>query len=78
MQDRLAHMIRRDQWDDLHAVVTDEVLDTLVPMALYEDLPDLILDRWGTLAQGVTVPLPANPDHDGRVAEVVKALQTAA
>lgn len=75
LQDRLAQMIRRDQWDDLHAVVTDEVLDTLVPMALYEDLPDLVLDRWGTLAAGVTVPLPANPDHDHCVAEVVKALQ---
>lgn len=78
MQDRLAHMIRRDQWSDLHAVVTDEVLDTLVPMALYEDLPDLILTRWGSLAQAVTIPLPADPAHDHRVADVVKALQSAA
>jgi probable F420-dependent oxidoreductase len=77
MQERLMLMIRQDKWDDLHAVVTDEVLDTLVPMALYEDLPDLILGRWGHLAQGVTVPLPADPAHDGRVAEVVRALRQA-
>lgn len=75
MQDQLARMVRQDRWDDLHAVVTDEVLDALVPMALYEDLPELILGRWGSLADGVTVPLPADPAHDGRVAEVVKALQ---
>lgn len=78
MQERLMLMIRQDKWDDLQTVVTDEVLDTLVPMALYEELPDLILGRWGDLAQGVTVPLPADPAHDGQVAEVVKALQGAA
>ena len=75
LQDKLALMTRQDKWDDLHRVVTDEVLDALVPMALYEDLPDLILERWGGLADGVTMPLPADPAHDGLVAEVVRALR---
>nr|WP_237535474.1 TIGR03617 family F420-dependent LLM class oxidoreductase [Streptomyces sp. SID3343] len=75
LQERLQSMIRQDGWDRLGAHVTDEVLDTLVPMASYADLPDLIRERWGGLADAVTVPLPADPSADARIRDVVAALR---
>ncbi|MGW9206435.1 TIGR03617 family F420-dependent LLM class oxidoreductase [Embleya sp. NPDC055664] len=77
LQDRLGAMIRRDAWAETGRLVTDEVLDTLVPMATYEELPDLITARWAGLADAVTVPLPGDPAHDGRIRDVVRALRRA-
>ncbi|MCF2531206.1 TIGR03617 family F420-dependent LLM class oxidoreductase [Yinghuangia soli] len=76
LQEKLAALIRADDWAALPALVTDEVLDALVPIGTYAELPDLIRTRWSTRADAVTVPLPADPAHDALVAEVVAALQT--
>ncbi|MGC0423388.1 TIGR03617 family F420-dependent LLM class oxidoreductase [Embleya sp. AB8] len=75
LQDRLREMVRRDDWAELGRHVTDEVLDTLVPMASYARLPALIRGRWGGLADAVTVPLPVDPADDGRIRDVVLALR---
>jgi probable F420-dependent oxidoreductase len=75
LQERLQLMIRQENWDRLGAHVTDEVLDALVPMATYADLPDLIRERWGGLADAVTVPLPADPSADARIRDTVAALR---
>ena len=72
---RLQAMGRAERWDDLARVVTDEVLDTLVPTAGFDDLATLLIDRFGQLGQGVVLPPPADPVHDDRFAEVVAAIQ---
>ena len=53
------------------------MLDTLVPTALYDDLPVLLAQRFGGLAQGVLVPLPPDPAQDRRFAEVLAAVRSA-
>ncbi|MCU1462072.1 MAG: uncharacterized protein JWO37_2147 [Acidimicrobiales bacterium] len=72
---RLQAMIRADQWDDLHAVVTDEVLSTLVPTATYDELAPLLVERFGRLADGLLLSPPADPAHDDTAAAVVAAIQ---
>jgi len=74
---RLQAMIRDDRWDELHRVVTDDVLDTLVPTAVFEQLPAILVERFGSLAQGVLVPPPADPADDHRLAAAVDALHRA-
>lgn len=73
---RLQAMVRQGHWDDLHRLVTDEVLDTLVPTAPFDELPAVLLERYGDLAQGVLLSPPADPAHDGAFAEAVTALRT--
>ena len=72
---RLQAMIRADRWDDLHLLVTDEVLEALVPAARYEDLPALLQARVGSLADGVMLPPPSDPAHDTHVADVITGLK---
>ena len=36
---RLRELIRHDRWDDLAGVLSDEVLDTLVPCGTFDELP---------------------------------------
>jgi probable F420-dependent oxidoreductase len=75
LADRLQDLIRHDRWDDLGEVVNDEVLDTLVPSATYDELPELLGDRFGALCQGLTVPPPTDPAHDAAFADVIAAIR---
>jgi probable F420-dependent oxidoreductase len=72
---RLRELIRHDRWDDLAAVLSDEVLETLVPSGTFEELPGVLLGRFAGLGQGLLVNPPADPAHDEAFAGVVGALQ---
>ena len=75
---RLQDMVRADRWDELHELVTDEVLDTLVPTAGFDELAGVLAGRFGALGQGVLVPVPPDPTHDAHFAEVLAAIGHAA
>jgi probable F420-dependent oxidoreductase len=72
---RLRARIRDDRWDDLADVLPDEVLDTLVPSGTFEELPGLLLERFGALGQGIVLSPPAAHTDDQAFAQVVAALQ---
>ena len=55
---RLRELIRRDRWDDLGAVLSDEVLDTLVPAGTFDELAGVLAQRFAGLGQGITVSVP--------------------
>ncbi|WP_420880053.1 TIGR03617 family F420-dependent LLM class oxidoreductase [Rhodococcus sp. (in: high G+C Gram-positive bacteria)] len=76
LQGRLADLVRRDDWDRLRDIVTDDVLATVVPTARYDALADAVRERIDGVAQSVTLALPENPDQDRRMADVVAQLQT--
>ncbi len=75
---RLRELIRHDRWDDLPAVLSDEILDTLVPSGTFDELPGLLLERFAGLGQGIVVPVPPTPRDDDAFRAVVAALQAGA
>jgi alkanesulfonate monooxygenase SsuD/methylene tetrahydromethanopterin reductase-like flavin-dependent oxidoreductase (luciferase family) len=73
---RLRELIRHDRWDDLAGVLSDEVLDTLVPCGTFDELPGLLRERFSGLGQGIVVsPPPAGADDEafGAVVASIKA-----
>ena len=72
---RLRELIRRDRWDDLAGVLSDEVLDTLVPCGTFDELPTILRDRFAGLGQGIVVSPPAESVDDEAFAAVVAALR---
>ncbi|MEN9803431.1 MAG: hypothetical protein RIS41_278 [Actinomycetota bacterium] len=72
---RLRALIREQRWGDLADLVTDEVLDTLVPQATYDELPDVAREWFGDTADGILVAPPPNDEHDRRLAEAVARLR---
>jgi len=77
MAPRLADMVRDDDWSDLASVVTDQVLDTLVPTGRFEEVPEILLDRFAPLGQGILLGAPADDSHDTAFARVVAELRAA-
>jgi probable F420-dependent oxidoreductase len=72
---RLRQLVRRDRWDELASVLSDEVLDTLVPCGTFDELPALLRDRFAGLGQGVVLSPPADDGDDGRFRAVIAALR---
>jgi probable F420-dependent oxidoreductase len=72
---RLRELIRHERWEDLAAVLPDEVLDELVPCATFDELPTLLLARFAALGDGLLVSAPASADDDEAFAAVVAALK---
>jgi probable F420-dependent oxidoreductase len=74
---RLRALTRSGDWDDLAGVLPDDVIDTLVPSGTFDELPDLLIGRFGELGQGIVASPPADPADDGAFREVIRALQGA-
>lgn len=74
---RLRELIRRDRWDDLGDVLSDDVLDALVPAATFDELASVLVQRFAGLGQGITVNVPPDEGDDEDFSGVVAALQAA-
>ena len=73
---RLRALIREQRWGDLANLVTDDVLDTLVPQATYDELPDVALEWFGDTADGILVAPPPDDEHDRKLAAAVERLRS--
>ena len=56
LQARLQSIVRQQHWHDLAAALPDNVLDDLVIVGRYDELPHLLLARFEGLADGVVLP----------------------
>jgi probable F420-dependent oxidoreductase len=74
---QLRDLIHRDRWDDLAGVLSDEVLDALVPNGTFDELPGILVDRFAGLGEGIVVSPPADASTDKAFRAVVEALQAA-
>ena len=74
---RLRDLIRRDRWDELADVLSDEVLDALVPSGTFDELPGILVDRFAGLGESIVVSPPPDASTDKAFRAVVEALQAA-
>ena len=74
---KLHGLVRESRWTDMTALVTDEILDTLVPAAPWNELGDLLAEQYGGLADAITLAMPADPAEDAEVARVIERLKEA-
>jgi probable F420-dependent oxidoreductase len=64
--DELRTLTRQGRWDDMDSLVSDEVLNTFAVIALPDELPGLIKERYAGLLTRVSFTPPAGLDPDRR------------
>ena len=74
--DRLRALTRAGRWEELAAQVDDEVLDTVVVSARYDQLASALGERYGDLVDGVLLQVPADPAHDEAFAAAVAEVRS--
>jgi probable F420-dependent oxidoreductase len=75
---RLRELLRAGRWTETKELVTDEMLDHLVPSAPYGEIADVLREWYGGLAGGVALPMPQDPAHDAQLRAVVESLRSGA
>jgi probable F420-dependent oxidoreductase len=73
--DALQQLTREQRWKDMPAIFTDEILDTFLVSADYEQLPKAMVSRFGSLVDRVTLTVPNNPAHDSLCAQAISAIR---
>lgn len=71
----LRSLTREGRWDDLHDLVTDDVVDVFAPVATYAEIADRIRADWSDLPVAIRFPMPEDPKNDAEVAKIVAALR---
>ncbi|NKB97043.1 MAG: TIGR03617 family F420-dependent LLM class oxidoreductase [Pseudomonadales bacterium] len=71
----MAELSKIQNWDALEERVDDEVLNTCVIIALYDDLAATIKDRYGELIERIEVSLPVTTLEDQeQLSDVIKSI----
>lgn len=72
--ERLNQLVREGRWQDMPPLITDEMLDVLIVTAPYGEIADVLRERYKTLADNVSLPLPEDPSLDAEVTKVIARL----
>ncbi len=73
--EKLLQCTRESKWDEMTSIVDDNMLDQFVPSGTYDEIAEIMLERYGDLSNTVNFPLPENPEDDQQVAKVIARLQ---
>ena len=63
------------QWDGMRDLVSDAMLDALVPTAPFGEIAALLRERYRDVADALTLRLPKDPSHDTAFARVISTLR---
>jgi alkanesulfonate monooxygenase SsuD/methylene tetrahydromethanopterin reductase-like flavin-dependent oxidoreductase (luciferase family) len=77
LQGRLAAVVKEGRWSDLAALVDDDVLDHFVLRGTLEQLPALIVRRYGGYFDRAVPYLPLREADPERIGEFVRATMAA-
>ncbi|PND58991.1 LLM class F420-dependent oxidoreductase [Mycobacterium sp. ENV421] len=69
----LSAMAQRNEWETLPSILTDEVVERLVPQGTYEEIPDVLAQWYSGLCDGINLPIPANEADDDRFSALLAA-----
>jgi len=73
---QLQAMTHDGGWDRLATLLTDEVLDSIVPQATWSNLAAVVDEWFGGLVDGVMLPVPTDPAGDDAFAEIIAAVRS--
>jgi probable F420-dependent oxidoreductase len=72
---KLHELTREGKWSEMLALITDEILDEMVPTGTFSEVAEVLRERYRDLATAITFPLPEDPSLDAGVAKLVERLR---
>jgi hypothetical protein len=72
---RLRQLTREGRWDEMPGVISEEMLEELLPTAPFAEIAELLRDRYAELATMITFPLPEDSGRDPEIAAVISRLR---
>jgi len=73
----LKTFVKESRWDELPAMITDEMLEAFVPSGHFDEIGSALSERFGDIADGILISLPDDPKEDAAVARAIEDLHRA-
>jgi len=73
---RLRAVVRDGDWERLPGLVTDELLDAVAAVGRYDEVAEVLVERFANLVDGVSLPPLGDQRNDGLVAGMITRLQS--
>lgn len=73
--EQLLAKTRSGDWAGMNGLITDEMLDVLVPAAPFGEIAAVVRERYEGVAQGISLRMPSDPERDGAFCAVVSAMR---
>jgi probable F420-dependent oxidoreductase len=71
----LHELTKAGRWDDMRGLISDEIIDTLVPQGTYSEIARILLDEFEPIVDRITFPVPDDPTLDEDASKVLAALR---
>jgi probable F420-dependent oxidoreductase len=75
--EKLHGMVREDRWSEMTDMVSQEMIEVLIPVATYDELAARLHDWYDGIAEALTLTIPEDPADDDAVARIVADLRGA-
>ena len=72
---QLLDMTRTGSWEKMSTIITDEVLERIIPIGSYDDIASIYRQRYEGLASRISFPMPEDPADDELAAQVIANLK---
>jgi probable F420-dependent oxidoreductase len=72
---QLLALTRTAQWQRLPEIITENMMEKIVPRGTYDEIDAVYRERYGGLTKRITFPMPAEPADDFLAAEVISRLK---
>ena len=77
LADNAKLLSRAQRWEELPALIPDDVLHQFVTVGTYDNVADKLLERYGSVATNTEFSIPANDDDEKSILKgMVRAMQT--
>lgn len=78
LADELKHLSRAQRWEEMPAYIDDEVLHTYACVGTYDQIGDILAERYGGIVTNVEFSIPVNNDADAeRLGGLIARLRAA-
>ena len=71
---QLLEATRAGRWQEMDAMVPDEIIEAFVPAATYDEIADVVLEQYRDVAEAILFPVPVDPADDDAARKAIEAL----
>ena len=71
---RLRDATREGRWDEMDAIVPDEIVEAFVPAGTYDEIAPRLLDLYADVADRILFPVPEDPAYDAAARKAIAEL----
>lgn len=72
----LQTLVREQRWAEMPAQIDDQILDTFVPSATYDNIAGEFERRYAGLVDRLALPVPDDPSEDEAVSRAIESMRT--